>query len=90
LSLEDAVRKMTSLPARRLRLGDRGLIAEGYWADVTVFDAEKVLDRATFAEPNQYPVGIEYVLVNGVVVIDHGEHTGALPGMVLRKNPVAR
>jgi N-acyl-D-aspartate/D-glutamate deacylase len=80
LTLEDAVRKMTSFPAQILRLADRGLLREGYWADVVVFDPETVKDQATFEAPKQYPIGVDHVLVNGVVVIDNGEHTGARPG----------
>lgn len=80
LTLEDAVRKMTSLPAQVLRLRDRGLLKEGYWADVVVFDPDRVADRATFEDPKQYAVGVEYVLVNGQLVIDQAEHTGARPG----------
>jgi N-acyl-D-amino-acid deacylase len=79
-SLEEAVRKMTSLPAGVLRLPDRGLLRQGYWADVVVFDPASVTDRATFDQPKQYPKGVEYVLVNGQVVIDRGEHTSARPG----------
>ncbi|HEX6052645.1 MAG TPA: amidohydrolase family protein, partial [Gemmatimonadaceae bacterium] len=66
LTLEDAVRKMTSWPATRMRLPNRGLIKEGHWADVTIFDLEKLDDRATYDEPMVFPTGIEYVLVNGV------------------------
>ena len=84
LTLEDAIRKMTSLPAQRLGLGDRGLLRSGYWADVVVFDPERVIDRATFEAPKQYPEGIEHVLVNGTVVLENGTHTGALPGRALR------
>jgi N-acyl-D-amino-acid deacylase len=83
IELEDAVRKMTSLPAQVLRLPDRGLLREGCWADVVVFDPDRVADRATFEQPKQYPQGIEYVLVNGEVVIDRAEHTGARPGRVV-------
>jgi N-acyl-D-amino-acid deacylase len=83
LTLEDAVRKMTSLPARVLGLEDRGLVRAGYWADLVVFDPDRVIDTATYEEPKRYPRGIDYVLVNGVVVIDQGEHTGARPGRVL-------
>jgi N-acyl-D-aspartate/D-glutamate deacylase len=83
LGLEEAVRKMTSLPAQVLRLGDRGLLREGYWADVVVFDPDRVADRATFERPKQYPEGIHYVLVNGALVIDDADHTGARPGRVL-------
>lgn len=80
IGLEEAVRKMTSLPAGVLQLSDRGLLRAGYWADIVVFDPDTVADRATFERPKQYPVGVEYVLVNGGVVIDGGEHTGARPG----------
>jgi N-acyl-D-amino-acid deacylase len=83
LSLPDAVRKMTSLPAQILGLTDRGSLRRGMAADITIFDPEKVSDTATFASPTQYPVGIPYVIVNGVVVIDQGSHSGALPGHVL-------
>ena len=84
LSLEEAVRKMTSWPATRMRLDRRGVIQEGAWADITIFDLERVQDRATYDEPVLFPEGIEYVLVNGVVVIeDGGTHTGARPGHVL-------
>jgi dihydroorotase/N-acyl-D-amino-acid deacylase len=84
LTLEDGVRRMTSLPAQRLGLKDRGLLREGYWADVVVFDPDRINDTATFASPKQYPAGINYVLVNGRIVIDGGNHTGARPGMALR------
>jgi N-acyl-D-aspartate/D-glutamate deacylase len=84
LSLEEAVRKMTSWPATRMGLERRGVIREGAWADITVFDLGRVRDRATYEEPVLFPEGIEYVLVNGVVVIeDGGKHTGARPGHVL-------
>ena len=83
LSLEEAVKKMTSITADRFGLTDRGVIREGAWADLVLFDPQTVTDRATFAGPHQYPVGIPYVVVNGVVVIDQGQHTGALPGRVL-------
>jgi N-acyl-D-aspartate/D-glutamate deacylase len=83
LRLEDAVRKMTGLPAQVLRLHDRGLLREGYWADVVLFDPERVADRATFDNPKQYAAGVEYVLVNGQLVIDRGRHTGARPGQAI-------
>lgn len=83
ISLEDAIRKMTSWPATRMRLSQRGTIKEGNWADVVVFDYEKIQDRATYERPLLYPVGIEYVIVNGGVVIDQGKHTGIKPGKVL-------
>ncbi len=82
LKLEDAVRKMTSLPAQVLGLKDRGLLREGFCGDVVLFDPETVADTATYDNPKQYPKGIPYVLVNGQVVIDNGHHTGARPGRV--------
>ncbi|HKS94915.1 MAG TPA: D-aminoacylase [Terriglobia bacterium] len=83
LTLPDAVRKMTALAAQITGLTDRGLLRPGMAADITIFDPRTVRDRATFENPMQYPVGIPYVIVNGVVVIDRGEHTGAKPGHVL-------
>ncbi|MDG2240377.1 MAG: D-aminoacylase [Longimicrobiales bacterium] len=84
LTLAEAVRKMTSWPATRMRLDRRGVIREGAWADITIFDLDRVSDQATYDEPVLFPVGIEYVLVNGEVVIeDGGTHTGARPGHVL-------
>ena len=84
LTLEDAIRKFSALPAQRMRLTDRGVLKAGMWADVVVFDPAMVRDLATFDNPNQLSVGMEYVLVNGVPVIDQGKMTGALPGKVLR------
>ena len=84
LRLEDAIRKFTSLPAQRMRLSDRGAIKQGMWADLAIFDPETVTDRATFEAPNQLAEGMRYVLVNGVLVIDGGKMTEALPGKVLR------
>jgi N-acyl-D-aspartate/D-glutamate deacylase len=84
LSLEEAVRKMTSWPAARMGLGDRGLIRVGMKADLTLFDLEAIDDRATYADPMQPPVGIPYVVVNGRLVVDEGRHTGATPGRVVR------
>jgi len=83
LGLEEAVRKMTSLPAQILRLKDRGLLKEGYWADVAIFDAATVSDPATYENPQQYAKGVPFVLVNGALVIDNGNHTGAHPGKVI-------
>jgi N-acyl-D-amino-acid deacylase len=83
LPLPEAVKKITSMPAAKLGLKDRGTIKEGHFADLVVFDPAQISDKATYTEPEQYPVGIDYVLVNGKVVIDHGRHTGALPGRVL-------
>jgi N-acyl-D-amino-acid deacylase len=84
LTLEDAIRKFSSLPAQRMRLADRGVLKQGMWADVVVFDPETIHDLATFDDPNQFSQGMEYVLVNGVAVIEGGKMTGALPGKVLR------
>ena len=84
LTLEDAVRKFSALPAQRVRLTDRGVLKEGMWADIVVFDPATIKDMATFAEPNQLSQGMEYVLVNGAPVIDQWKMTGAMPGKVLR------
>jgi dihydroorotase/N-acyl-D-amino-acid deacylase len=84
LTLEDAIRKMSALPAQRLRFTDRGVLKAGMWADVVIFDPATVRDVATFDNPNQLSEGMEYVLVNGVPVIERGKMTGALPGKVLR------
>jgi N-acyl-D-amino-acid deacylase len=83
LALEDAVRKMTSLPAQVLGLKDRGLLREGYWADVVVLDPDAVADMADYDNPKQYPRGVDHVLVNGAIVVDGGHHTGARPGKVI-------
>jgi len=83
LSLATAVHKMTGLPAARLGLRDRGVLRTGARADLVVFDARRVADRATYEDPHRYPDGIEHVIVNGRFVIKHGEHTGSLPGRVL-------
>lgn len=84
LRLEEAVRKMTSLPAMRLGLQDRGLVREGMRADLVMFDADTVLDNATFTDPHRYPSGIDYVLVNGQIVVENGKHNGERPGLVIR------
>jgi N-acyl-D-amino-acid deacylase len=84
LTLEDAIRKFSALPAQRIRLTDRGVLKTGMWADVVIFDPANVRDLATFENPNQLSQGMEYVLVNGVLVIDQGKMTGAKPGKVLR------
>jgi N-acyl-D-amino-acid deacylase len=84
LTLPDAVRKMTGLPASILGLTDRGLLKPGYAADVAVFDPATVGETNSFEKPKSYARGVPYVLVNGVVVIDKGEHTGATPGRPLR------
>ena len=84
LRLEDAVRKMSAIPAQRLGLSDRGILRNGMKADIVIFDPDRIQARATFDDPKQYPAGIDYVLVNGKVVVENGNHTGALPGRALR------
>jgi dihydroorotase/N-acyl-D-amino-acid deacylase len=84
LTLEDAIRKFTALPAQRMRFTDRGVLKQGMWADVVIFDPATIRDVATFEQPNQLSQGMDYVLVNGVPVIAAGKMTGALPGRVLR------
>jgi N-acyl-D-amino-acid deacylase len=85
LSMEESVHKMTGLPAHKLGLKARGLIKEGYFADLTLFDPKKVTDRATYQEPHEYSDGIEYVFVNGRLTVDKGRHTGATCGTVLQR-----
>ena len=84
MPLEFAIHKMTGLPASNVGLKNRGLLREGYFADITIFDPKTVIDRATFEEPNQYPVGINFVIVNGQIEVDKGQRTPALAGRVLR------
>jgi N-acyl-D-amino-acid deacylase len=84
IPLEEAVRRLTSLPAANLGLRDRGLLRPGHYADVVVFDPATIADKATFEKPHQYAVGVQHVFVNGVQVLKAGEHTGALPGRALR------
>jgi N-acyl-D-amino-acid deacylase len=90
VGLEEAIRKMTSLPAQTFNLWDRGLLRPGMAADVVIFDEKRVIDRATFQTPKQFPVGIEYVLVNGQVVIDKGGHNGVRSGRILRGQGVKK
>ncbi|MBG89805.1 MAG: aminoacylase [Verrucomicrobiales bacterium] len=85
LSIEEAVRRMTSLPARQFRLKDRGMIRSGAWADLVVFDPASVKDNATFEQPHQYASGMRYVLVNGGVVVENDRHTGSRPGKIVRR-----
>jgi len=84
MSLEEAVRRMTSLPAQTFRIPERGQLKEGYWADIVLFDPDKVQDTSTFDQPHHYPAGIDYVLVNGEVVLEKKAPTGAAPGKPLR------
>jgi N-acyl-D-amino-acid deacylase len=86
LSMADCIRKLTSLPAQTLGLADRGILRDGFKADIVVFDPDTVRSPATIDDPKQFPVGIDYVLVNGRLVVDGGEHTGALPGRALRRD----
>jgi N-acyl-D-amino-acid deacylase len=88
LTLEQAVNKMTGMPAARLGLRDRGVLRTGAYADVVVFDPARVADRATFEAPHQYPVGVEFVLVNGVLAVDGERFVDARAGRVLRRSSV--
>lgn len=85
ITFEEAIRKMTSLPAGKMGISGRGLIKEGFFADINIIDPATIIDKATFDKPHQYPEGIKYVIVNGEVVVDNGKHTGAKPGLVLKK-----
>ena len=85
LTLEEAVRRLTSLPASKFKISDRGALKPGYYADVTIFNPKTIADKGTGLEPRQYPVGVDYVLINGVLVVDKGKHTGKTPGKVLKK-----
>jgi N-acyl-D-aspartate/D-glutamate deacylase len=84
LTIEEAIRKMTSFPAQKLGIRDRGLLREGMWADIVIFNLREVRDKATGKFPHEYPEGIHYVIVNGVIAVEKGEYTGALAGRVLR------
>jgi N-acyl-D-aspartate/D-glutamate deacylase len=84
LPLEMAVRKITSLPAQREHLANRGLLKPGYFADITIFDPVTILDHATYTEPTQLSTGVDFTIVNGQIAYDHGRLTGATPGQILR------
>ena len=84
LSLEDAVRKCTGLPAQRIGVMDRGIIRPGMWADLLIWDPDEIKNNATFMTPRVYPSGIHQVYVNGVLVVENNEHTGELPGKILK------
>ncbi len=86
LTLSEAIRKMTSLPARKLKIWDRGVIRPGMKADIVVFNMYTIRDTATYEDPHKYPVGIKYVIVNGELVVENSRHTGALPGQLLKPN----
>ncbi len=85
MTLPEAIRKMTSYPAQRLDLPDRGILRDGFRADITVFDYEEISAPASRYDPKQFSVGVDYVIVNGEIVVDHGKHTGAHPGRALRR-----
>uniref|UniRef100_UPI0025FC5751 amidohydrolase family protein n=1 Tax=Sphingomonas sp. TaxID=28214 RepID=UPI0025FC5751 len=84
LSLAEAVRRLSALPAENLKLTNRGRLKPGYFADIAIFDPTKISDKATFAKPQQYAIGMRHVLVNGVPVLRDGEHTGATPGRFVK------
>ena len=84
LTLPQAIHKMTGLSAKRMKLDHRGSIEVGNWADVTIFDYDRIKDNATYEKPMEYPTGIAYVFVNGVLTMEHGQHTGAKAGKALR------
>jgi N-acyl-D-aspartate/D-glutamate deacylase len=91
LPLESAIHKMTGATAQALNLGDRGLLRPGYRADITLFDPSDFIDRATYDDPHQYPTGTRTtVIVNGTVVVEHAQHTGATPGKILRRGADGR
>ena len=83
MPLEEAIRKMTSAPAQKIKQRRRGILREGFYADVVIFDYEKIEDKATFIKPQQYPEGIDYIIVNGKITISNGRHTGALAGQII-------
>jgi N-acyl-D-amino-acid deacylase len=84
ISLEEAIRKLTSMPASNLRIAGRGSLKPGYFADLAIFNPDSIQDHATFENPRQYATGMKHVFVNGVQVLRNGEHTGTLPGKVVR------
>ena len=85
MPLEEAIHRMTAMPAKKFHLGDRGVIREGAFADLVIFDAKEILDTATYADPRRYPAGISHVFVNGTAVVRDGAHIGARPGRALRR-----
>ena len=90
LTLEEAIKKMTSLPANRIGLKDRGIIKEGCWADITIFNKDEIRDKATFENPHQYPEGIYYVIVNGKIAVEQGKITGLKSGQILKRKAINR
>jgi N-acyl-D-amino-acid deacylase len=90
LTLEEAIRKMTSANAAKIGIFDRGILRPGMMADVSIFNAERIIDTATYEKPHQYATGVEYVIVNGQIVLDRNRHTGAHPGIILKRQRTAR
>ena len=88
LSLEEAIKKMTSLPANKIGLKDRGILKEGYWADIAIFNKDEIKDKATFENPHQYPDGVYYVIVNGKIAVGHGKITGLRSGKILKRQAI--
>ena len=88
IALEEAIRKMTSLPAEHFRFAGRGRLNDGYAADVVMFDPVRVVDPSTYDEPHQYPTGIRHVMVGGVLVVKDGQYTAAKPGQILKRERV--
>lgn len=86
ITLEEAIRRMTSLPAQKFQLKDRGLLREGFAADIVMFDPNTVQDNSTYDQPHQYSTGFKYVLVNGVTTVEDSKHTGARAGTTLKLN----
>jgi N-acyl-D-amino-acid deacylase len=86
ISLQEAIRKLTSQPAENLRIDRRGRLVEGYFADIAVFDAATIIDHATFENPHQLATGMAHVIVNGEVVLLDGEHTGSMPGRFIKRS----
>jgi N-acyl-D-aspartate/D-glutamate deacylase len=85
LTLEEAIRKMTSANAAKVGIFDRGILRPGMMADIAIFDAARVIDNATFEKPHQYATGVEFVVVNGTLALDRGRHTGVRPGTILKR-----
>jgi N-acyl-D-amino-acid deacylase len=84
ITLEEAIRRLTSLPARTLGISARGRLAPSYFADIAIFDPDSIADKATYDNPHQYSVGMKHVIVNGLPVVLDGKHTGATPGRAIR------
>ena len=87
MSLEDMIHRFTANPAKRFQLSGRGMIKPGYAADIVLFDSEQIIDTATYEDPDQFPIGIPYVIVNGQMAVDSEKITGSLSGHALRRSP---